>query len=100
MNLDKSLAVTEIKTKQQRVYEAAYASADSEYGMPDRKIADASLRGKRILSIGCGTGNDSFDRGSCSCRGTAHRTTAIPFWEWFDLLFRFFRSEGRQRERI
>jgi methionine biosynthesis protein MetW len=47
-----------MKTAQQREYEAAYASTESEYGMPDRKIADGALRDKRILSIGCGTGND------------------------------------------
>ncbi len=44
---------------QQYSYERAYQSADSEYGFPDRKISDGEvLKGRRILSLGCGTGND------------------------------------------
>jgi 2-polyprenyl-3-methyl-5-hydroxy-6-metoxy-1,4-benzoquinol methylase len=48
-----------VKTEQQRHYEEAYRSADSDFGMPDPKIADGhGLRGKRILVLGCGSGND------------------------------------------
>ncbi|MEM3433165.1 MAG: class I SAM-dependent methyltransferase [Candidatus Methanomethyliaceae archaeon] len=44
---------------QQRQYERVYRGADDDYGFPDRKISDGQmLQGKRILSIGCGTGND------------------------------------------
>jgi ubiquinone/menaquinone biosynthesis C-methylase UbiE len=46
-------------THQQSQYEHIYKDVDAEYGFPDRKINDGQLlRGKRILSLGCGTGND------------------------------------------
>lgn len=48
-------------TYQQQQYEHIYQSADSEYGFPDRKIVDGrTLQGKRILNLGCGTGNDAW----------------------------------------
>jgi SAM-dependent methyltransferase len=47
------------RTHQRSQYERAYQDADSEYGFPDRKIVDGrTLRGKQVLSLGCGTGND------------------------------------------
>jgi SAM-dependent methyltransferase len=46
-------------TEQQNIYETAYGAPASEFGLPDRKIADGRvLTGKRILALGCGTGND------------------------------------------
>ncbi len=46
-------------TYQQYQYERIYQHADDEYGFPDRKISDGRiLQDKRILSLGCGTGND------------------------------------------
>lgn len=46
-------------TYQQQRYEGIYWFANSEYGFPDRKIANGYfLQNKRILSLGCGTGND------------------------------------------
>lgn len=46
-------------TQQHQRYEAAYQSADSEYGIPDRKIVDQrSGVGQKILCLGCGAGND------------------------------------------
>lgn len=46
-------------THQRHQYEHAYRNTDDEYGFPDRKISDGLIfRGKRILSIGSGTGND------------------------------------------
>jgi len=46
-------------THQLRQYESSYRTAESEYGFPDRKIADgATLRGKRLLSVGSGTASD------------------------------------------
>jgi ubiquinone/menaquinone biosynthesis C-methylase UbiE len=48
-------------THQQRQYECAYQNADGEYGFPDLKISSGQiLRGKRILSLGCGIGNDMW----------------------------------------
>jgi len=48
-------------THQQRVYECVYQDADDEYGFPDPKISDGRiLQGKRILNLGCGTGNDAW----------------------------------------
>lgn len=48
-----------LRTQQQEHYEAAYGLADSEYGIPDRKIAAGhKLEGKRILVLGCGAGVD------------------------------------------
>ncbi len=48
-----------LKTEQQKLYELAYRSAGDEYGFPDRKIGDnCELKGKQILVLGCGTGND------------------------------------------
>lgn len=53
------MSKSSLVTHQQREYERAYQDADSEYGFPDRKISDGRmLRGNRILSLGCGTGND------------------------------------------
>jgi len=46
-----------LKTYQQYQYERAYQETQDEYGFPDRKIGEA-LKGKCILSLGCGTGND------------------------------------------
>jgi len=46
-------------THQQSQYEYAYSDADSEYGFPDRKIADGkTIEDERILNLGCGTAND------------------------------------------
>ncbi len=46
-------------TYQQHQYERIYQHANDEYGFPDRKISDGrTLQDKRILSLGCGTGND------------------------------------------
>ena len=46
-------------THQQRQYERVYQGVTDQYGFPDRKISDGQiLKGKRILSLGCGTGND------------------------------------------
>jgi len=46
-------------THQQRQYEHAYRDANGESGFPDRKISDGRvLRRERILSLGCGAGND------------------------------------------
>jgi len=46
-------------TVQQRAYEQSYSTSIDRYGFPDRKIADGvELRGKTILSVGCGTSND------------------------------------------
>ena len=47
------------QTYQQKRYEKAYQTDADELGAPDRKISDGqSLRNKRILSLGCGIGND------------------------------------------
>lgn len=48
----------QIKTRQQSNYETAYACPEPGYGMPDHKIGEAGLCGKRILTIGCGIGSD------------------------------------------
>ena len=46
-------------THQQSQYEYVYSDADSEYGFPDRKIADGkTIEDERILNLGCGTAND------------------------------------------
>lgn len=48
-----------LETEQQRCYEEAYKAGQSEYGFPDRKISgERTLRDKRILVLGCGTGSD------------------------------------------
>lgn len=50
-----------MKTRQQLEYQAAYQTANSEYGFHDRKITDGmESRGKRILSVGSGTGTDTW----------------------------------------
>ena len=52
-------ATTATPTVQQRAYEHAYSSSIPGYGFPDRKIAGGeTLRGKTILSVGCGSAND------------------------------------------
>lgn len=44
---------------QQQAYKLAYQDADSEYGIPDRKITlGHATAGQRILSVGCGAGAD------------------------------------------
>jgi SAM-dependent methyltransferase len=44
---------------QQARYDRVYRDAGGGYGLPDRKIAgERKLCGERILSLGCGTGND------------------------------------------
>lgn len=46
-------------TGQQLAYEKAYAAIVPGFGFPDRKVADGmDLRGKAILSVGCGSAND------------------------------------------
>jgi len=46
-------------THQKHYYERTYQEVTHEYGIPDRKISDGQiLGGKRILSLGCGAGND------------------------------------------
>ena len=45
-------------TQQKYNYETLYRDVENSYGMPDRKISDQPLIGKKILSLGCGIGND------------------------------------------
>ena len=45
-------------TQQQYQYETQYRDVVNSYGMPDRKISDQPLIGKKILSLGSGIGND------------------------------------------
>ncbi len=48
-----------LSSHQQIQYENLYQNTESDYGFPDRKISDgSSLQGKRILSLGSGTGWD------------------------------------------
>jgi SAM-dependent methyltransferase len=52
------MATADFKTRQQEAYEADYRDAADAIGFPDRKIVAGDPSGQRILSIGCGLGND------------------------------------------
>jgi SAM-dependent methyltransferase len=58
-------------------YESLYSEADSEYGFPDRKIVDRILQGRRILSLGCGTGSDIWYLGENALVGLDYATSGL-----------------------
>lgn len=81
-----------LRTHQQQQYEHAYMGGDSEYGIPDRKIADGHvLEGMKILSLGCGSGADIW------YLAEANTVVGVDFTE---SALKVARSHGLQTERV